>query len=301
MLGEPLPENFTIAKPIPLARALSGSTLVHLTVAGPVLRFFDAAANRLLRTVGIEPVEELPQGTTEQDLQRIIGESHARGHLDDELSQLLDRGLNFRGLVVEQAMTPRVEVHTVRADEPVSRVVEPIDTGNSRFPVIGENVDDLVRVVGLAEVLTVWPGERAATPIRQVAPVPVPVLVRERLPLPAVLERLRAEHRRLACVLDEYGGFAAVVTLEDLAGELVGEVQDEDDPDDGAIERCPDGSWAVLGRLRIDEIADATGIALPEHDEYETISGLVLRGLGRAAQASDEVALSPPGSSDEPA
>lgn len=300
VLGELLPKNFAIAKPIPLARALSGSTLVYLTVAGPVIRFFDAAANRLLRAVGIEPVEELPQGATEEDLQRIIDESHSRGLLDDELSRLLDRGLDFRGLVAEQAMTPRVDVHTVRADEPVSRVVELLDTGNSRFPVIGDDVDDLVGVVGLAEVLTVEPCKRTTTPIRQVASAPV--LVPDRLPLPSVLERLRAEHRQLACVLDEFGGFAGIVTLEDLAEELVGEIQDEDDLDAGGVELRPDGSWAVAGRLRIDEIADATGIALPEDDEYDTVSGLVLRRLGRTAEVSDEVEVivSPLGYSDEP-
>jgi CBS domain containing-hemolysin-like protein len=301
VLGELLPKNLAIAKPVPLAKALSGSTLAYLKVAGPVIRFFDAAATRLLRAVGIEPVEELPQGATEEDLQRIIGESHAQGLLDAELSQLLDRGLDFRGLVAEQAMTPRVGVHTVRADEPVARVVELLDTGNSRFPVIGDDLDDLIGVVGLAEVLTVAPDARPTTPVRQVAVQAL--LVPERLALPAVLERLRAEHRQLACVVDEFGGFAGVVSLEDLAEELVGDIQDEDDLDDEAVEQRPDGSWAVPGRLRIDEIADATGIALPEPDDYETVSGLVLRRLGRTAEVGDEIeiAVRPPFHADEPA
>jgi CBS domain containing-hemolysin-like protein len=300
VLGELLPKNLAIAKPVPLAKALSGSTLVYLKVAGPVIRFFDASATKLLRAVGIEPVEELPQGATEEDLQRIIGESHAQGLLDAELSQLLDRGLDFRRLVAEQAMTPRVDVHTVRADEPVARVVELLDTGNSRFPVVGDDLDDLIGVVGLAEVLTVAPDARRTTPVRQVATQAL--LVPERLSLPAVLERLRAEHRQLACVVDEFGGFAGVVSLEDLAEELVGDIQDEDDLDDDAVEQRPDGSWAVPGRLRIDEIADATGIALPEQDDYETVSGLILRRLGRTARVGDEVeiAVRPPFHADEP-
>ena len=148
--------------------ALAGSTLVvpHGGRARSI-RFFDGAANRLLRTVGIEPVEELPQGATEEDLRGSSASRTRRATCDAELSQLLDRGLDFRGLVAEQAMTPRVDVHTVRADEPASRVVELLDTGHSRFPVIGEDVDDLVGVVGLAEVLTVEPGERTTTPIRR--------------------------------------------------------------------------------------------------------------------------------------
>jgi CBS domain containing-hemolysin-like protein len=256
-------------------------------MAGPLIRLFDAAANRLLRTVGIQPVEELPQGATPEDLQRIIDASEEGGHLDPGLSRLLDRGLDFRGLTAGQAMTPRVDVDTVHADEPVGRVVELLDTGHSRFPITGSDVDDLIGVVGVAEILTVAAEQRATTPVRAVASAPL--LVPESLPLPAVLERLRAERRQLACVMDEYGGFAGVITLEDLAEELIGEIHDEDDQAHPVPEQHSDGSWVVPGRLRLDEIADATSLALPAHDAYDTISGLVLRHLGRTAQVGDVV------------
>jgi CBS domain containing-hemolysin-like protein len=300
VLGELLPKNFAIAKPVPLARALSGSTLVYLKIAGPLIRLFDAAANRLLRAVGIEPVEKLPQGATPEDLERIFGQAGAQGHLDPELTQLLDRGLDFRGLVAEQAMTPRVAVRTIHADEPASRVVELLDTGFSRFPVVRTDLDDLVGVVGLAEVLTIEPEQRPHTPVKQIA-APA-VMVPATLPLPAVLERLRAEHRQLACVVDEFGGFAGVVTLEDLAEELVGEIHDEDDPVEDTIERRGEGAWLVPGRARVDEIADATGIALPEHEDYDTVSGLVLLHLGRVPQVGDEVELlvASPSQDDQP-
>lgn len=148
VLGELLPKNWAIAQPVVLVRALARSTLVYLAVAGPAIRLFDAAANRLLRAVGITPVEELPQGATAQDLQHIIDASEAGGHLDPELSRLLDRGLDFRGLTAGQAMTPRVDVDTVRADKPVTMVIALLDTGHSRFPVTGQDIDDLVGVVG---------------------------------------------------------------------------------------------------------------------------------------------------------
>ncbi|NUT46745.1 MAG: HlyC/CorC family transporter [Saccharothrix sp.] len=286
VLGELFPKNLAIARPENLAKALSTSTLAYLAVAGPVIRLFDAAANRLLRAVGIEPVEELPQGATPDDLRQIIAEAREHGHLDAELSRLLDRGLDFRGLTAEQAMTPRVSVHAVRADEPVARVVELLDTGHSRFPVVGDGLDDLRGVVGLAEVLTVAPEDRSTTPVGGVASRPL--VVPSTLPLPAVLERLRVEHRQLACVVDEFGGFAGVVSLEDLAEELVGEIHDEDDVVRDAVERRADG-WEVPGRLRIDEIADATGVELPEHDSYDTVSGFVLHRLGRTPDVGDEI------------
>jgi CBS domain containing-hemolysin-like protein len=287
VLGELLPKNLAIAKPEPLAKWLASSTLVYLKIAGPVIRLFDAAANKLLRAIGIEPVEELPQGATPEDLRQIVGDAGEQGHLDPELARLLDRGLDFRELVAEQAMTPRVNVHSVRFDEPASRVVELLGTGHSRFPVAGRDLDDLRGVVGLAEVLTLTPEQRTVTPIGDIASSAL--VVPATLPLPAVLERLRAERRQLACVLDEFGGFAGVISLEDLAEELVGEIHDEDDLVEDAIERVDDLKWQVPGRMRLDEIEDATGVALPGDDAYDTVSGLVLHRLGRTAEVGDEV------------
>ncbi|WDZ87562.1 hemolysin family protein [Micromonospora cathayae] len=286
VLGELAPKNLAIARPEPLARALSRSTLIYLAVAGPLIKLFDRAAVRLLRRLGIEPIEELPSGATPEDLEQIIAESRQEGHLDKAMSDLLDRGLDFRELTAGEAMVPRVDVHTVRADDPISRVVEMLDTGHSRFPVRGtEGVDDLVGVVGIADVLGVPPTERATTPVSAVA-VP-PLLVPETLPLPTVLDRLRVGHRQLACVVDEYGGFAGVITLEDIAEELVGPIRDEDDPPERAPARQDDGSWVVPARWRIDEVADSTGISLPEGPEYDTISGLVMRELGRVPEVGD--------------
>jgi len=291
VLGELAPKNLAIARAEPLARALSRSTLIYLAVAGPVIRMFDRTATRLLRAVGIEPIEELPSGATAEDLERIIAESRAEGHLDREMSDLLDRGLSFGELTAGEAMVPRVDVHTVRADEPLTRVVELLDTGHSRFPVLGtEGVDDVIGVVGIADVLAVPPAERGTTLVASV--LQPPLLVPTTLPLPVVLERLRRGRRQLACVVDEYGGFAGVISLEDIAEELVGPIRDEDDPPEPAPARQPDGSWLVPARWRIDEVADTTGIALPHGPEYDTLSGLVMRELGRVPKVGDEISIS---------
>ncbi|MFV2111397.1 hemolysin family protein [Micromonospora sp. LOL_025] len=298
VLGELAPKNLAIARPEPLAKALSSSTLIYLKVAGPLIKLFDRAAVRLLRSVGIEPIEELPSGATPQDLEQIIAESRQEGHLTAEMSTLLDRGLDFRGLTAGEVMVPRVDVHTVRAHEPLSRVVELLDTGKSRFPVRGtEGVDDLVGVVGIADVLGVPPERRASTPVSAVAGPPL--LVPETLPLPTVLDRLRSGHRQLACVVDEYGGFAGVITLEDIAEELVGPIRDEDDPPERAPARQEDGSWVVPARWRIDEVADSTGIALPEAPEYDTLSGLVMRELGRVPEVGDRLEISLPADGED--
>lgn len=289
VLGELAPKNLAIARAETIAKALSRSTLMYLTVFGPIIRLFDRTAAGLLRRIGIEPIEELPEGATEEDLEQIIRESRANGGLDAELSSLLDRGLDFRRRTAAEAMIPRVDVHTVPATATAADVVALLDTHRSRFPVRGEVVDEIVGVVSIADILAIAPAERADTPVSSV--MSAPVLVPSSLRLPTVLERLRSAHRQLACVVDEFGGFAGIITLEDIAEELVGQIRDEDDEAEPAPERQPDGSWLVPARWRIDEITDATGVDLPVGDDYETVSGLVLSRLGRVAKAGDSVTL----------
>ena len=289
VFGELAPKNLAIAKPEALAKALSRSTLIYLTVGGPLIRLFDNASNRLLRALGIEPIEELPQGATAEDLRGIIDESREEGQLDAGTSRLLEGGLDFRTLTAGQVMTPRVDVHTLRAEDPASRLVELLDTGRSRFPVIGSDVDDVVGVAGIAELLTVPAAERATTPIAEVATVPL--FLPESLALPEVLERLRLEHRQLACVVDEFGGFAGVVSFEDVAEEVVGEILDEDDHLEERAVANGDGSWSVPARWRVDEVAEVTGIELPAGAEYDTVSGLVLQRLGRVPRPGDRVTV----------
>jgi CBS domain containing-hemolysin-like protein len=302
VFGELAPKNLAIARAEGLAKFLSRSTLIYLAVFGPIIRLFDMAAGRLLRRVGVEPIEELPEGATPEDLEQIIAESREQGELDADTSILLDRGLDFRQRTAAEVMVPRVDVHTLGSDEPVSRVVELLETGRSRFPVRGaDDVDEIVGVVGIADVLEVPPAQRAGTAVSTVV-VP-PLLVPASLRLPALLDRMRRDHRQLACVVDEYGGFAGIVTLEDIAEELVGPIRDEDDLFEPSPVRAVDGSWLVPGRWRIDEVADATGLALPEGDDYDTVSGLVMTMLGRVPEVDDTVEIELPGqelAGDEP-
>jgi CBS domain containing-hemolysin-like protein len=292
VLGELGPKNWAIARPELLARTLARFTLLYLAVAGPLIRMFDAAANRLLRRVGIEPIEELPEGATPEDLERIIAESRTGGLLDADTSQLLQRGLAFRARTADEAMIARVDVVTVAATDPAIRLVELFDTGHTRFPVVGDSVDDLIGVVGGADVVALPAADRHRVTMAEIA-LP-PVLVPSSAALPAVLERLRTEHRQLACVIDEYGGFAGIITLEDIAEELVGSIRDEDDAPEPSAVRQADGSWLIPARWRVDEVARSTGVTLPGSDAYDTVSGLVLQRLGRVPHPGDTVDVTPP-------
>jgi CBS domain containing-hemolysin-like protein len=292
VLGELAPKNLAIARPEAIALRLSRSTLLYLTVAGPLIQVFDATSRRLLRLVGIEPVEELPHGATSQDLDRIIATSYEQGLLDEDTTRLLDRGLDFRSRTAAEVMVPRVDVVTVHQDDPAVRVVELLDTGHSRFPVIGASVDEVVGVIAIGDVVALEPADRHHVTAGSLASPPV--VVPFTLPLPAVLEQLRTAHRQLAIVVDEFGGFAGIVSLEDIAEELVGEIRDEDDlPEADAIEN-PDGSWLLPGRWRLDQVEEATGVSLPADDGYDTLSGLVMARLGRIPVPGDELVVDLP-------
>ncbi|TDB92346.1 hemolysin family protein [Actinomadura sp. 7K534] len=296
VLGELFPKNLALARADSLARALAASTLVYLAVAGPLIRLFDASANRLVRAVGIEPVEELHHGATLAELGRMIGESGER--FQEDHADLLERALTFAERDAEEVMIPRVDVVTVPASASADELTDVIAaSGHSRYPVVGAGVDDLVGVVGLEELILLGPDDIARTEVRDIAQAPL--LLPSSLPLPDVVRRLEDADAPMACVVDEYGGFAGIVTWEDVTEELVGEIADENEPDDDLAIRTGDW-WTTDAGLRMDEVAHETGIDLPDGD-YETVAGLLLKRLGRVAEPGDVVTVDlPPTRLDEP-
>ncbi|MEV0596911.1 hemolysin family protein [Nonomuraea cavernae] len=284
VLGELAPKNLGIARPEAVAKFLASSTLVYLAVVGPVVRLFDSAATGLLRRVGIDPVEEVEHGATPEELSRIIAESTQAGELPPRLSELLERALEFGDRIAEEIMVPRPRVVALRDSQPISELIDAMrECGHSRYPVLRDD-GDVVGVTGVRELLASGLEEGRISDVTRPAP-----MVPDSLPLPAVLGQMRTAKDDIVCVIDEYGGLAGVITIEDLAEELVGELVDENDPEPlGAVER-PDGVWDVPGRLRLDEVERATGIALPESDDYDTLAGLVLAKLGRLPDAGDTV------------
>ncbi|MFF3444944.1 hemolysin family protein [Streptosporangium sp. NPDC002721] len=288
VLGELAPKNLALARPEPLARALASSTLLYMTIAGPIIRLFDSAANRLLRAVGIEPVEELHHGATLEELGHIIGESEAHGHLPGEQADLLERALAFSDHTAEEVMVARANVIAVSGSALVPELDEIIARhGHTHYPVLGgDGVDDLVGMVSLRELAVLSPeraaGTRVADIAREVLVVPFSTS------LPDLVAQMHARGQEVACVLDEHGGLSGLVTWEDVAEELVGEIADENDLDIPAVIHTGD-DWEVEAELRIDEIALETGLELPDEDDYDTVGGLVLDRLGRFAVPGDVV------------
>lgn len=275
LFGELFPKNLAIARPEPVARWLSGSTLAYLRATGPLIWVFDQSSNLLLRALRIEPVHDVEHSATPRDLEHIVSDSRETGDLPAELSILLDRVLDFPTRDVEHAMVPRARVDSVPADAAVGDVRRMMATGHSRYPVLDDQ-GSVAGVVHLGDVLGAPEGADLATLTRE------PLVVPTRMTLPDALEELARTRNELAAVVDEYGGFVGVLTLEDLAEELVGELTDEHDEDEPAPVTEATGSWLVPGDEPLDEVERSIGQDLPEGD-YQTIAGLVIAEHGRLA------------------
>ncbi|WP_435190229.1 hemolysin family protein [Streptomyces sp. bgisy126] len=289
VLGELAPKNLALAVPERLAKSLAPSTLLYLRIVGPVVRVFDGAANKLLRKAGIEPVEELHHGATLEELSHLIGESHEQGELPPATAELLDHALEFSERTMAEVMVPRADAVFVRKDATLAEAVELIARhGHSNYPVLGDHPDDIAGVLGVNELMRL-PGTTFGTTTAGEA-ARRPLLLPDTLPLPRAVAQMRERDDEFAVVLDEHGGVAGVVTYEDIAEELVGDIADENDRIVAVA--APDGEgWRVDAGRRLDEIEQATGIALPEEDDYDTVAGLIIDRLGRFPTIGDRLTV----------
>lgn len=289
VFGELAPKNLAIARPEPVAGWLARSTQVYLKVFGPVIRVFDQSATLLLRVLGIKPVDDVHRAATVRDLEWIVAASRSSGELSEELSMLLDRSLEFTEATAEHAMVPRPRVKAIEAGETARAARKLMAAGYSRLPVYRNVVDDIVGVVDVRDLLLLGADESDRRRVGKLAK-PV-VLIPAPLRLPVALARLREADAEFACVVDEYGGLAGVLTIEDIAEELVGEIADEHDPDPGGEPHyVSEGVWTVPGSLGVDEVERLIGHDLPTGN-YESIGGLVIDAIGTFPDPGNEIAI----------
>lgn len=281
LFGELVPKNAALARPMPLARATARPQRAFSWVLRWFIRALNGTANLIVRGFGLQPQEELASARSPEELGLLAAISARAGALPEDTALLLQRTIRFGDKRAAEAMTPRVDVIALPAGTSIADLLTTArDTGHSRFPVYESTVDLVTGVVTVIDGLAVPPARRLTTTVASIAREPI--YVPESLDLDGVLEILQAGSADLAIVVDEYGGTDGVVTVEDLAEELVGEIADEYDLAPAAFEiTAPSGDRSVLveGVLREDELAEATGFRLPE-GPYETLAGFIMARLG---------------------
>ncbi|WP_030371500.1 hemolysin family protein [Streptomyces rimosus] len=291
VVGELVPKNWAISSPLPVARRVATAQRGFSAAFKPLIGHLNNTANRMIRRMGMEPAEELASARGPQELVALARHSAKEGALEPDTAELFVRTLALADLTAENVMTPRVQVTALDVQATAEDVATATRaTGLSRFPVYRGSLDAVVGVAHIKDVLTVPADRRPRHPVSEL--LREPLLVPETLTVDKLLDRLSGK-QTMAVVIDEYGGTAGVVTLEDIVEEVVGEVRDEHDPmetpDLAPAGEDADGRprYEADGAVRTDQL-EQIGLRLPE-GPYETLAGLIATELGRIPAAGDSV------------
>ncbi|MFT4263005.1 MAG: hemolysin family protein [Nocardioides sp.] len=296
VFGELVPKNIALALPLRTTLATQRFLRVFTSVNALPIRLLNDTANTLVRRLGIEPQEELRSARSSTELASLIQRSADEGTLDADAAELMERAVEFGTRTAGEIMTPRMRTHSLDEGDRAEAVIELTRrTGHSRFPVLDET-DAVVGTVHVKNAVALPLHERSTTRVKHL--MAKPVVVPDTLRLDPLLQILRSEGFQMAVVLDEYGGQAGIVTLEDVIEEIVGDIADEHDSISAQARLRRDGSWSLSGLLRPDEVEDLTGVALPEHEDYDTVGGLVMRVLGKVPAKGDVAEVAVPDHSD---
>jgi CBS domain containing-hemolysin-like protein len=288
VLGELFPKNLAISRPLGVSLAVAPLSRGFGIVLGPVIRIFDRSARAVTERAFRVPVaDELEGGHSLDELARIIAASGAEGSLTSGQTDLMRRAVQLGDRRVGEVMVPRPDIVWIEADARLSDLRDLArTTGHSRFPVRGDTEDDILGTVHVKDLLEVPVAEHPRTSVERIM---VPALVApESEDLRRLLQDLRRSQRTFAVVIDEYGGTAGLVTLEDVLEELVGDIEDEFDRAGRLVQRLGAGRHLVLGSLRVDRTVALLGVELPV-GEYETIAGFVLDRLGHIPAPGEQV------------
>ncbi|GAB76743.1 hemolysin family protein [Austwickia chelonae] len=290
VVGELVPQFLGISVPLATAKVVAVPVRVFTVAVRPLIVVLNGSANAVLESFGVRPQEELSGARTPQELASIVRRSAQVGTLDEDLATRVTRSLDFGSRTAADVMTPRVRCVAVERTDSAADVLSLARrTGHSRFPVLGDDWDDVDGMVHVKQAVAVPHGRRASVPVSGL--MTPPVLVPETIGLEPLLGLLRGGGHQFAMVVDEYGGTSGVVTLEDVVEELVGEVADEHDRQLTSARRDVRGRWTVPGAWRVDEVRERVGADLPEGASYETVGGFMMAVLGRIPAVGDEVEI----------
>jgi CBS domain containing-hemolysin-like protein len=285
VIGEMAPKNIAISAPERSALAMALPFRGFIVVFRPLIALLNASANGVLRLFGVAPADALEVGHSAEDLAVIIATGRKEGVIEDFAHRLLTGAIVFGDLDASEVMVPRPDVEAAPSTVPAAEIQELMRlTGHSRIPIHSGDIDDIVGVVHVKDLMVEdLDRESQLDPalIREVLVVP------ETAPLRSVLGEMRQARSHLAVVVDEHGSTAGIITLEDIAEELVGEIADEHDPREQRVTVEPGGRIIVAGTVRPDELS-RYGVKLTTGD-YETIGGLVMDRLGRVPRRGDMI------------
>jgi len=286
VVGEMAPKNIAISDPERSALVMAIPFRVYANLVRPIIWVLNELANLLLRLFRVDP-NEIGDVHTAEDLSSMIDAGRREGVVEDFAHRLLTGALDLMTLEATHVMVPRPDVVAL----PVTVTLEElqkvfIEEGHSRIPLYRKDLDDLVGFVHVKDLLELEDLSLSAPiPASTIRPL---LVVPESARVGRLLEEMRRERNHLAAVVDEHGGTAGIVTMEDIVEEIVGEIRDEHDLEPVGVHRLADDRWLLDGSLRPAEVRRTCSVDVPD-GEYDTISGLIMEHLGRIPAPGDVV------------
>jgi len=285
IFGELVPKSVAIRKAEQSTLAISIPLRWFYVITRPVTWFLYIITVGVLKLFRIEPASESDLAHSEEELRMILEASQEVGHIDEVEQILMRRALTFGNRTVSDIMVPRTETAFLPTAGTVDEAIAEIEeTNHTRYPVFEEDVDN---VVGYVHVKDLYRAPGASTLRRLLRPIG---FIAETANIEVALQRFQSTRTPLAIVVDEHGGTAGIVTIQDVVEELIGEMQDEFDLEAPPIVEQADGSYSVDGSARVDYLEEALGLELPE-EGFPTLGGRVFEQLQRRPRVGDEVRI----------
>jgi CBS domain containing-hemolysin-like protein len=275
VLGELAPKSFAIQKPELTSLWLSAPLLFFYKIFRPVIWLLNKAASTFLKWIGVEPASEQESSHTEEELRMLMDESVRGGHINKDEMQLFDNIFEFSDRIAREVMQPRTDMDCLFLDLSFEENLQLVyETKHTRYPVGLEDKDHIVGFVHIADLLTADPDveQDLQSFIRPILNVP------ESMEISYVLKLMQKKHSQLAVVIDEYGGTAGLLTLDEILEEIVGELHDEFDLDERSDIEVRDQYISVDGRVLLEDINDMLDVDI-EDDEVDSIGGWVFKQL----------------------
>lgn len=286
VLGELAPKSMAIMLPEKTTLALAFPLRIFYIIFKPFIFVLNGLANRLLRLIGIESAGGLEHAHSNEELRILLEQSREGGTIEEAEHELIENVFEFGEKIVKDVMIPRTEMVALDASNATDDMIKMvIEEGYTRMPVYIDSADNVIGVVYSKDLITLK--EESDLIILQDLLRPAYFVPETK----SIFELLREFQRRkihLAIVVDEFGGTAGIVTLEDILEELVGEIQDEYDDEPVEVEQIEDGIYVVNAAVSVSDVNDiVTGFILPEGEDYTSIGGLVTKWFGRIPEDDD--------------
>jgi CBS domain containing-hemolysin-like protein len=283
VIGELAPKSIAIQKAEAVTLWTASPLRLFYRLFRPIIWLFNGAATSLLRLIDIQPASEAQLAHSEEELRMIISASQEGGHIDEVEQAIMRRALIFGEHAVGEIMVPRTEMASLPTEMAIAQALEEVALSNhTRYPVYEDDMDD---TIGYVHVKDLYRADRSRSVRTLLRPIG---FIAETASIELALKRFQSTRTPLAIVVDEHGGTAGLVTIQDVIEELIGEVQDEFDHEAPLVEELSEGSYSVDGSARLDYLEDAIDLRVPA-EGFPNLGGRVFEQLQRRPRVGDEV------------